>query len=284
MIEIIRDLRAYLAENYKDRKDFLTLAKLPLNLQSKNKASTALPQKEVVNQVQVNPNLRSSIPKVEKIAYREQMVSEPKEKKEEVKNKPAENLEKNAIDFDADKTSEAKGFITNKLEAGKVSIDPEMKRIYQKIAPHIKLHENPLDDQSAQKIRMAAEKRSSLPSIPIFFDHSIGEHLDFLTSLAKAINTSFGTSSVVNIHEFEEKNLWKPLLAHADINLILIPQSLLKKTSNLQSYVKEYPGRVLRSLEKIPLLPLTEISDSPIRKKEIWALLTKFFSKSSKRT
>jgi hypothetical protein len=284
MIEIIKDLRAYLAENYKDRKDFLSLAKLPLNLQSQKINPKVLPQKGLTNKAQAILSSPNSALNQTKNVSEKSIYQEKKTKNEEPKNKPAENLEKTDSGSDNYLINEPKDFITTKLEAGKLSIDPEMKRIYQKIAPHIQLHELALDDQSAKRIRQAADKRSSLPSIPIFFDHSIGEHLDFLTSLAKAINTSFGTSSVVNIHEFEEKNLWKPLLAHSDINLILIPQSLLKKTSNLQSYVKEYPGRVLRSLEKIPLLPLTEISDSPIRKKEIWALLTKFFSKSSKRT
>ncbi len=170
-------------------------------------------------------------------------------------------------------------FIAEKPKAEAFTPDNEMSALYKKIAPHLKLSSTPLKDDVAKQIRLASNKRSSLPEIPLLFDHSIQEHLDFLTSLAKAINTSFGTSSVVHIHEFEEKNLWKPLLAHSEIRLIIIPSSLLKHSPNLHTLCKEYPGRLLKSVEKIPLLSLSEINNSPIRKKEIWSILTRFFTK-----
>jgi hypothetical protein len=282
MNEIIRDLRIYLSENYKDKKDFLSLARLPLNLRSD--FTTLKPEKSELNlnAFPVNSKGLPSKENVEKITTLKEEtkttytnVNLDPEKAKRAVIKPKEIEEENSI--------ETSTFLTAKIEASQIQKDPEIKVIYQKIAPHLKLYETPLDDSSAQAIRVASQKRSSLPLIPILYNHSISEHFEFLTNLAKAINTSFGTSSVVNIQEFEEKNLWKPLLAHADINLILIPYTLLKNSANLQSHIKEYPGRVLRSIEKIPLLPLTEISDSPIRKKEIWALLTKFFSKTAKR-
>lgn len=243
MNHIIRDLKTYLIENFGDKRDFLILQDIALS-------SPTLKKKEASIVVQPAPK------KPEPIKH------ESKETEEEEIKAPL-------------------SFIAERPKVEALSLDGEMNALYKKIAPHMKLSSTPLKDDVAKQIRLASNKRSDLPEIPVLFDHSIQEHLDFLTNLAKAINTSFGTSSVVHIHEFEEKNLWKPLLAHSQIRLIIIPSSLLKHSPNLYTLCKEYPGRLLKSVEKIPLLSLSEISDSPIRKKEIWSTLTRFFSKQT---
>ena len=165
-------------------------------------------------------------------------------------------------------------FITEKLTITTTPIANEMHTIYKKIAPHMPLTKTPPDDVVAKQIRTASLKRSTLPEIPIFSDL---EHKDFLTQLATAIHTHFGTSSIVSITEFEEKNLWKPLLVGSNVRLIILPETLLKHSPNLLHLTKEYPGRVLKSIEKIPLLALTDLRNTPIRKKEIWSLLQRFF-------
>ena len=241
MQDIIRDLKTYLLENFGNQNDFLLSYDL-----SVSKA----PVKKVTPSFKQAPP-----PKV--IAPKKEEPKAPPEPEEEIIPPPS--------------------FTSEKPKVVAHSLDPNMQALYKKIAPQMKLYDEPLKDDLAKQIRLAAGKRSSMPEIPILFDHSIQEHLDFLTSLSKAINASFGTSSVINIHEFEEKNLWKPLLAHSQIRLIIIPSSLLKHSSNLNQLTKEYPGRLLKSVEKIPLFALSEISDSPIRKKEIWGTLTRFF-------
>ena len=178
-----------------------------------------------------------------------------------------------------EKKEPEKSFISEKINLEAVTVDKEMSALYAKIAPKMKLNSTPLNDDAAKQIRLASNKRSDLPEIPVFFNHSIQADLDFLTSLAKAINTSFGTSSVVNIHEFEEKNLWKPLLAHSKIKLIIIPSTLLKKSVNLHMHTKDYPGRLLKSVEKLPLYALSEIQNTPLYKKEIWNTLNRFFTR-----
>lgn len=168
----------------------------------------------------------------------------------------------------------APSFITEKHTATKTSMSEEMSSIYKKIAPRVSLVDTPLNDAVAKQIRQASTKRSDLPEIPIFADL---EHFDFLTKLSEAITKNFGKSSLLSITEFEEKNLWKPLLANSPIRLIILPETLLKHSPNLLSLTKEYPGRLLRSIEKIPLLALSDLRDTPVRKKEIWALLERFF-------
>ncbi len=227
-------------ENYGDRKDFLMLQDVAFSL-------PAMRKKEIIV--------------VKPVAKKPEPIKKEIIDTEELEEEPAPH-----------------SFIADKPKAEAFSIDNEMQTLYKKIAPQMKLFNNPLKDDVAKQIRMASNKRSDLPEIPILFDHSIQEHLDFLTNLAKAINASFGKSSVVNIHEFEEKNLWKPLLTNSQIRLIIIPSSLLKHSPNLHMLSKEYPGRLLKSVEKIPLLALSDISDSPIRKKEIWSTLTRFFT------
>ncbi len=245
MQQIIRDLKTYLLENYKDKTDLLIFQELVLSTPATKK--------------------------------RKSIIIKPPEKKSEPIKK--EEPKKEDPDLDPEPESTPISFIAEKPKATAQTADSEMNALYKKIAPHMKLSDKPLKDDIAKQIRLASNKRSDLPEIPVLFDHSIQEHLDFLTSLAKAINTSFGKSSIVHIHEFEEKNLWKPLLAHSQIRLIIIPSSLLKHSPNLHTLCKEYPGRVLKSIEKIPLLALTEINNSPLHKKELWNTLTRFFTK-----
>jgi hypothetical protein len=244
MQQIIQDLKTYLVENFDKEKDILFIKNIPLKERPEKKETPVT--KAIVFHAPIK------------------------------KEKPL-TLKEEPIEEEAPKA--APSFIAEKPKVEASTLDSDMHALYQKIAPKLKLFDKPLDDAVARQIRLASNKRSDLPEIPVLFDHSIQEHLDFLSSLAKAINSSFGKSSVVNIHEFEEKNLWKPLLAHSQIRLIIIPSSLLKHSPNLLYLSKEYPGRLLKSVEKIPLLALTEIQDTPIRKKEIWNLLTRFFSK-----
>ena len=246
MNQIIHDLKIYLCENFGDKKDFLILQDISLSSPVVKKKESSI----VVNHIP--KKLDPITPELVKAVQKE---------------------------TEEDEVSTPLSFIAEIPKAEALSPDSEMSALYKKIAPHMKLSSTPLKDDVAKQIRLASNKRSDLPEIPVLFDHSIQEHLDFLTNLAKAINTSFGTSSVVHIHEFEEKNLWKPLLAHSQIRLIIIPSSLLKHSPNLHTLCKEYPGRLLKSALKIPLLTLSEISDSPIRKKEIWSTLTRFFTK-----
>lgn len=248
MEQIIKDLKTYLLENFGDKKDFLFLKEISLREPIKKIESS--PVKKFVSP----PHIRKEKPIIEKPKVIEEADLE------EVAPPPP-------------------SFIAEKPRATLMTENTEMFALYKKIAPTLKLFDKPLDDTVAKQIRLASNKRSDLPEIPVFFDHSIQEHLDFLTNLAKAINTSFGKSSVVNIHEFEEKNLWKPLLANSQIRLIIIPSVLLKHSPNLHTATKEYPGRLLKSVLKTPLLALTDIQDTSIRKKEIWSILTKFFSK-----
>ncbi len=246
MQELIQDLKTYLLENFGDKKDFLMLHSIvPLK--------PALKKETVILRPQIPVPPKKVVPDIKK----EEIVEE-------------ETLPSEALSFTSEKP---------KVEAHVV--DKEMNALYAKIAPKMKLIETPLNDDAAKQIRLASNKRSDLPEIPVLFDHSIQDHLEFLTSLAKAINTSFGKSSVVNIHEFEEKNLWKPLLAHSQIKLIIIPSTLLKHSVNLHMLTKEYPGRLLKSVEKLPLYALSEIQNSPLYKKEIWNTLTRFFTKVS---
>lgn len=244
MKEVIRDLKSYLLENFGDQKEILFLKKVTLS----KPISKVAPKPTPIIKKQVAP-----IPK----------------KMEKVEEPPVEVIELPPPSFIAEKP---------KVEIG--ALDTELYSLYKKIAPHVKLFDTPPKDELAKQIRLAAGKRSDLPLIPILFDPSVHEHFEFLTSLAKAINTSFGTSSVIHIREFEEKNLWKPLLAHSNIRLIIAPSDLLKHAPNLLQLIKEYPGRLLKSVEKIPLLTLSDISTSPLRKKEIWSTLTRFFTKT----
>ncbi|MBM3192827.1 MAG: hypothetical protein FJZ59_01160 [Chlamydiae bacterium] len=247
MEELIKDLKTYLLENFTDKKDLLFLKSIPF----------------------LEPVKKTQAPPVKKF------ITPSYIKKEKPLNETVIIEEPIAQDVVVPPPS----FIAEKPKVALLSQDKEMHALYTKIAPSLKLFDKPLDDAVAKQIRIASNKRSDIPEIPVFFDHSIQEHLDFLTNLAKAINTSFGKSSVVNIHEFEEKNLWKPLLAHSQIRLIITPSSLLKHSPNLQTITKEYPGRLLKSVLKIPLFALTDIQNTSIRKKEIWGILTKFFSK-----
>ncbi len=246
MQEIVCDLKRYFLETYGEKGSFLFLEQIPFGPPIKKTAPPTQP-----------------LPLMKSIA-KEIKQSDPKQDKIEEFEEPQ------AVETPL-------SFIAEKPVVTPTPIDSDIATIYKKINPKAKLFDSPLNDDIAKQIRMASNKRSDLPEIPLLFDHSIQADLDFLTSLAKAINTSFGTSSVVHIHEFEEKNLWKPLLAHASIRLIIIPSSLLKRSPNLHTLCKEYPGRLLKSVEKIPLFALTDISNSPIRKKEIWATLTRFF-------
>ena len=151
-------------------------------------------------------------------------------------------------------------------QASHAPFKEEIETIYKKIAPNLLLTES---------------LTKNPPKVPLFFDPSLEKHLTFLTSLAKAIDHTFTPSSLFTITKFETENSWKELLVEAQFDLIIIPETLLQNSKNLLNLCKVFPKKILRQVGKTPLLSLAKIDPSPLYKKELWTLLTRFFSRSS---
>ena len=137
-----------------------------------------------------------------------------------------------------------------------------LSALYQKLSPQTTLIPEPLPDQTTSV---------PLPDVCLF-----GED-PFLEKLCGAITQHFCKAELLNTADFEQKNLWSTLLSKP-IRLFVIPEEVWKSSPHLSALTKEFPGRILKMVERIPLLTI-QSTDTPENKKAIWAILKRFFEK-----
>lgn len=182
---------------------------------------------------------------------------EPK-KNEEVKTKPAPSFDLNVPKTDT--------YLPN----------AQMAQIFSQIAPELFLHTAPPNDARAKKMKEGWREKRLVPSIPILV--SGGHCRSFLENVAKAIDTTFGSSRIVDIEAFEKEDKWDLFFSSEDLKLIIIPDLFLWGASGLMKRYKEFPQEKTRFLEKIPLLLLADPAlylKDPSLKRSLWTMVCK---------
>ena len=154
-----------------------------------------------------------------------------------------------------------------------------MKAVLNSIAPELFLHEAPLPDDKAKRIKNAWNEKSLVPEIPILFQ---GTHYrSFLENLAKAISLTFAPSRVIEMTSFEKEKKWDIFLESPKLKFILCPDHLIFSSKELLPFYKENPGQKTRFLGNIPLLLLPDLSlyfKDPYLKRSLWNVLCQTLS------
>ena len=147
------------------------------------------------------------------------------------------------------------------------------------IVPDLYVHETPLPDEKAKRIKSAWNEKSQVPEIPILFQ---GTHYrTFLDNLAKAISLSFAPARVIDMTTFEKEKKWDIFLDSPQLKFILCPDHLIFSSKELLPFYKENPGKKTRCLGKIPLLLLPDLSlyfKDPYLKRSLWNVICQTLS------
>jgi len=141
----------------------------------------------------------------------------------------------------------------------------------KQIEPDLFLHQDIPSDFAAKRIKSAWKEKRTAPAIPILFQ---GEaYRSLLANIAKAIDTTYGSSRLV---EVKEKKQWDLFLESENLKLIIAPDALIFETKELLPFYKENPGKKTKTLGNIPLLLLPDLSlyyKDPYLKRALWNVI-----------
>ncbi len=180
-------------------------------------------------------------------------------KKEKVQTKP---------------TKEKKSFLDNSLElSSKFEHFENIKKFITEIDPNFALTKEILNDTKAKKI--ATKWKYKLNAYPIVILTSLkgGDELEFLKSLAKAIEIYFLETKIVLIDSIEKDNQWEEFLKSENIRLLIAADDQIWGFKNLMTHFKEIPNKSLKTLMDKPLFLIPNLNlyfQNFLLKKSLW--------------
>ena len=225
-----------------------------------------VPQK-IAKPSPIAPVLKKPVEIISKPKVSEEKPKEILPKEEKSKVKPAK---------------EKKSLLDKPLEAPvKFEHFESIKRLIIEIDPHFALAKEILDDTKAKKI--ASKWKYKLNAYPVVILTSLkeGDELDFLKSLAKAIEIYFFETKVVLIDTIEKDNQWEEFLKSENIRLLIAVDDQLWSFKNLMTHFKEIPNKSLKTLMDKPLFLIPNIKlyfQNFLLKKSLWKALCQTIS------
>lgn len=146
-----------------------------------------------------------------------------------------------------------------------------VRKILKEIAPELYLHEKPLNDFKAKRIKEAWKEKRGTPAIPILFQ---GMHYrKFVERIAKAVDTVYGSCRIVEITAGKK---WDLFLEAEGLKLIIAPDLFIFGNKELLPFYQETPQQKVRKLGNIPLLLLPDLSlyyKDPYLKRSLWNVI-----------
>lgn len=146
-----------------------------------------------------------------------------------------------------------------------------VRKILKEIAPELYLHDQPLSDYKAKRIKEAWKEKRGTPAIPILFQGM--QYRKFVEKIAKAIDTVYGSCRLVEITAGKK---WDDFLESDGLKLIIAPDLFIFGNKELLSFYQETQQQKIRKLGNIPLLLLPDLSlyfKDPYLKRSLWNVI-----------
>jgi hypothetical protein len=165
------------------------------------------------------------------------------------------------------------------LEPSAKPLHDDMEEIRQKVgkaAPHLRLAAAIPEDTEAKKIaNMWQEHLKNIEAAVLSFGET-GASLEFLQSVAKAIDALLVPCKVIDALRFEKEKKWNLFFESYPLKLVLAPDIRLWKSTSLAAFYKENPASSSSSLGPSPLLflqPAPTYLKNPKEKRALWKLI-----------
>ena len=148
----------------------------------------------------------------------------------------------------------------------------EMARQYlQKIDPALPFCQTIPNDSEAKQIKEGWKTRALTPAISILFQDKRSR--TFITHLAKAIDTVYGSCRTIDISFPPD---WDLFLHSKHLKLIIAPEKVIFETPPLLAFYREIPQKQVRTLGPTPLFLLSDFTlyiQKPTLKRSLWNAL-----------
>lgn len=151
-----------------------------------------------------------------------------------------------------------------------------MKTLLAKIAPELAIFDTVPSDEIAKKIATRWKTKNQSAPISVLSGNELPQYKKFLEEIAAALDVYFGPARIVQADPIEKEKQWEPFLASEGLKLIVVCDATLWQLQNLRQFYKETPTQGTRTLGKIPLCLLPDLSlyfKDPLLKRSLWKAL-----------
>lgn len=148
--------------------------------------------------------------------------------------------------------------------------------LFSKIAPEIALLKEIPDDAIAKKIALRWKTKNQTAPLTLLTFSEPEPHQKFLENMTKALDVCFGSARLVQAETIEKEKQWEAFLGAEGLKLIIVCDYTLWQLNGLMQFYKEIPNQASRTLGKIPLFLLPDLSlylKDPLLKRSLWKAL-----------
>jgi hypothetical protein len=150
------------------------------------------------------------------------------------------------------------------------------KSLFAKIAPGVPIVEEIPNDAIAKKIGGRWKTRNQTAPLSILHFTEPPEQKMLLEGIAMALDVYFGPARLIAAESIEKEKQWEAFLAVPDLKMIFACDYTLWQLRDLMRFYKETPAAGTRTLGKVPLFLLPDMSlylKDPLLKRSLWKAL-----------
>ncbi len=152
----------------------------------------------------------------------------------------------------------------------------DFKQLFRKIAPHIAFVEEVPSDRKAEQLNRRWQTKSQAAPLSLFYMQESEPERLFLGRIQIALSTSWAPATLISAASIEQEDQWETFLLAPELKGMILSESTLWQLPRLIRFYTENPTQGTRSLGKVPLLLLSNLSmylNNPSLKRSLWNLL-----------
>ena len=151
-----------------------------------------------------------------------------------------------------------------------------VRALLAKIAPEIAIVDEIPSDLTARKIATRWKTKNQSAPISILSGGELPQYKAFLQELTIALDVYFGPAKIIEAEAIEKEKQWESFLNAEGLKLIIACDSSLWQLQELRKFYRETPAAATRTVGKIPLFLLPDLSlyfKEPLLKRSLWNAL-----------
>ncbi len=157
------------------------------------------------------------------------------------------------------KTPPTREPLADKLSDSAPAAHSPIQKTLQRIAPSLKLLDQIPDDRGATRISNAWKEKIIDADVILLVCDSRSETLDFLKTLAKAIDQRLTKVKILMAEKLEREKRWDLFFEKNSLRLI-ISSDTIQRLPELMRFYKALPAQAQIFLDQTPLLVLSPVS------------------------
>ncbi len=144
------------------------------------------------------------------------------------------------------------------------------------VAPELAILPEIPSDAIARKIAERCKTKNQTAPLSLLLLHEPPEQRALLEQIAKALDIYFGPAKVVQAEAIEKEKQWEAFLSVPELKMVIACDYTLWQLNGLMQFYKETPAQGTRTLGKVPLFLLPDLSlylKDPLLKRSLWKAL-----------